>query len=346
MTQASTAVAPVASDLEATIQWAVGQRDRVRQLAAEAIAQGVRAVWFTGCGGSVYASSPAGYLLTRKGRALASFRMNADELNHARPAALGGQSLVLASSHSGKTPETLEAAATARSLGAWRVVAFTRSSESPLAATADEVFAYGSEHTVWEPKQVLYGYLAHALLAGAGDEPGADEDAAAAGYAALPGAIGHAIAQADPLLASIAAELAGEPIVYVLGAGPSEDVARCLAMCYLQEMQWRHAAAFNAGEFFHGAFEMITERMPVLLFMGEDETRPVAQRASRFLDRYTRRAFRVDSAELELPGVPAACRAEIGPIVLGALSYRLAQHYEAITGHSLENRRYMFKVDY
>src|SRR5579875_1349952 len=159
-------------------------------------------------------------------------------------------------------------------------------------------------------------------------------------------AIGHAIAQADPLLASIAAELAGEPIVYVLGAGPSEDVARCLAMCYLQEMQWRHAAAFNAGEFFHGAFEMITERMPVLLFMGEDETRPVAQRASRFLDRYTRRAFRVDSAELELPGVPAACRAEIGPIVLGALSYRLAQHYEAITGHSLENRRYMFKVDY
>src|SRR5579875_3812269 len=118
------------------------------------------------------------------------------------------------------------------------------------------------------------------------------------------------------------------------------------AMCYLQEMQWRHAAAFNAGEFFHGAFEMITERMPVLLFMGEDETRPVAQRASRFLDRYTRRAFRVDSAELELPGVPAACRAEIGPIVLGALSYRLAQHYEAITGHSLENRRYMFKVDY
>src|SRR5579875_1349951 len=171
MTQASTAVAPVASDLEATIQWAVGQRDRVRQLAAEAIAQGVRAVWFTGCGGSVYASSPAGYLLTRKGRALASFRMNADELNHARPAALGGQSLVLASSHSGKTPETLEAAATARSLGAWRVVAFTRSSESPLAATADEVFAYGSEHTVWEPKQVLYGYLAHALLAGAGDRP-------------------------------------------------------------------------------------------------------------------------------------------------------------------------------
>ena len=33
-------------------------------------------------------------------------------------------------------------------------------------------------------------------------------------------------------------------------------------------------------------------------------------------------------------------------IVVAALANRLAQHYEAVRGHDLETRRYMFKVDY
>ena len=33
----------------------------------------------------------------------------------------------------------------------------------------------------------------------------------------------------------------------------------------LQEMQWKHAAAFNSGEFFQGAFEMVDDDTAVLL---------------------------------------------------------------------------------
>ena len=56
-----------------------------------------------------------------------------------------------------------------------------------------------------------------------------------------------------------------EPITYVLGSGPCYGWAYGLAMCFLQEMQWKHAAAFNTGEFFQGAFEMVDDDTAVLL---------------------------------------------------------------------------------
>jgi hypothetical protein len=39
-------------------------------------------------------------------------------------------------------------------------------------------------------------------------------------------------------------------------------------------------------------------------------------------------------------------RGEISPLLLSTLSKRLAEHYQAVTGHSLKDRRYMFKTTY
>lgn len=346
MTQTEHALKPVAEDFEETIRFAGAQRERIRDIAGEAKEGGIANVWLVGCGGSHYAMSAAQYTLTQRGKHIVSFRMNANEFNHARPALVGSDSLVVVGSHSGKTPETLEAIDVARSLGARTIIGMTRSTDSELAKRVDAAFTYDSKHTVWEPKQIYFGLLAHELLAAYGDENADDLEAAAAGYLALPEALRRAIDQQDPESAQIAAELAHEPITYVLGAGPNEDVARCLAMCYLQEMQWLHAAAFNTGEFFHGAFEMVTDDMPVILLLGEDTSRPVAERGARFIETYSKRTFKVDSKQLELPGVPAAARADVAPIALGTLVSRLAQHYEAVTGHDLNTRRYMFKVEY
>jgi fructoselysine 6-phosphate deglycase len=346
MTEPAATVKPQPADLEATISWAVDQRDRVRAIAQEAIADGMRSVWFLACGGSLYASSPAGYLLSRSVRSFTAHRVHASEFNYIRPAAVGPDSLVVVGSHSGKTPETLEAIKTARSLGVRKVVGIGRDADSPLAQGVDEMFAYNSKETVWEPKQVLLAYLAHGLLTASGDQDAAVQEVAAASYAALPGVLRAAVASQDGALAQIAAKLSDEPAIQVLGSGPNEDVARCLAMCYLQEMQWLNAAAFNAGEFFHGAFEVVTESMPVILFMGRDATRPAAERTARFLDKYTKLGFRLDAASLDLPGIAEESYAEIDPIVLGSVAVRLAQHFEAVTGHSLDIRRYMFKVEY
>lgn len=346
MTEPAAQVKPLPADMEATIGWAVDQRQRVRAIASEAIADGMRNVWFVGCGGSLLVSSPAGYLLSRRAKSFTAYRMNANEFNHARPAAVGPDSLVVAGSHSGKTPETLTAIETARALGVRKIVGVGRAEDSPLAAGVDEMFAYGSKDTVWEPKQVLLAYLTHGLLTASGDQSAEAENVAAQSYAALPGILRGAISSQDEALAQVAAKIADEPVIYVLGSGPNEDVARCLAMCYLQEMQWINSAAFHAGEFFHGAFEVVTENVPVILFLGRDDTRPVAERAGRFIDKYTKLGFRIDAGDLALPGVAEQSYAEIDPIVLGSIAVRLAQHFEAVTRHSLETRRYMFKVEY
>ena len=156
----------------------------------------------------------------------------------------------------------------------------------------------------------------------------------------------HGLKEQDPRSREIAEQLQDEPVIYVLGAGPVEGVARCLSMCYLQEMQWMHSGAFNAGEFFHGAFEVVTDDVPVILFAGEDSTRPMADRALSFLRKYTKKTFLVDSRDLSLPGVPQGARAEVAPIALGAIVSRLAKHFESVRGHDLELRRYMFQVEY
>jgi fructoselysine 6-phosphate deglycase len=336
----------IASDLESTISGALAQRARVSSIVAETASGGIKTVFFVGCGGSLYASSPIGDVLAARGRSVVAYRMDSGEFVYGPPATLGSDSLVVVGSHTGTTPETIKAIEVARAHGVRAVLAITRDSGSPLAAGADHAFTYGSKHTVWEPKQVYLAQIGHGALLASGDETQAEHDTALDAYSGLAGAILDAIAKSDAYLAELAAALAGEPVIYVLGAGPAEDLARCLSMCYLQEMQWLHSAAFNAGEFFHGAFEMVTDQTGVILFLGQDHSRPIAERARTFLDKYARRAWTVDLADLALPGIPEAYRGEVGPIVLGALASRIAQHFEAVTGHDLDTRRYMHKVEY
>jgi fructoselysine 6-phosphate deglycase len=339
----SAAVAPIAADFKPTLVEALGQREAAQQVAGEAVRRGLTSVFLVGCGGSLAAMYPLHYELERGTAEFGTYIMNADEFNHRRPAALGRGSLVVAGSHTGTTKETVRAAETAKAAGA-TVVAVTRLPDSPLAKTADAAFAYRSEKTVYEAKQILLGQLGFALL----QEAGADRDYAAIrrAFEALPDALHRTKEETDPQCHEIATRWRDEPITYVLAAGPNYGAGYCLAMCYLQEMQWMHAASFNAGEFFHGAFEVVTDQTPVLVLLGEDDTRPMAERARAFVQRYSSNAVAIDTRDLSLPGVDPRQRPIVTPLALSTVITRLPQHYEAVRGHSLEQRRYMFKVEY
>ena len=76
--------------------------------------------------------------------------------------------LVVASSHSGGTPETVAAARFARQRGA-RVVAVSRDDDNPLVSAAHYSLSYASERTVTSSKQILLAQLAHALLEETGE---------------------------------------------------------------------------------------------------------------------------------------------------------------------------------
>jgi fructoselysine-6-P-deglycase FrlB-like protein len=324
---------PIEPKLVDKLQETVDQHAAIDAVVDRVVADGLRNVYFVGAGGSLICSYPAHYILQRRA-SFPSFQLQSDELNCSTPALMGPGSLVVLASYTGTTKETVAAAKTAKAAGA-TVIAVAREG-SPLANAVDVAF---------KGKSDLFEVLvAYSLLKATGADIPADTFDAA--LQALPKATLQAIEESEERLKNIAAALKDEPIIYVLGSGPSYGWAYGLAMCYLQEMQWKHAAAFNTGEFFQGAFEMVTEDQPVLLWLGEDATRPMAERGKAFLDKYTRKAHYVDVRDLTLPGIPEDLRGDLSPLVVGELATRLAQHFEAVRGHHLEQRRYMFRVEY
>lgn len=332
-------VKPIPDDLADNLQATVDLRDTIQDLVSSAVADGIDNVYFVGCGGSLLSSWPAQFLLERHVPQVSPFHLNAAEFLTRKPARLGERSLVITGSHSGKTSETVEATKLAVDAGA-TVIGLSMEDGSPITEAATNPLLYQGV----ESKQVVLGQITAALL----EALDADVDHAAirAGFDAYPTALPATLEELDDGFGEIAEDLQSEAITYVLGAGPNYGAAATLAMCYLQEMQWMDAAAFNAGEFFHGAFEVVTEDTPVILLLGEDATRPMAERAKRFLDTYTERAVYLDSTEWSLPGVPTDVRGLFTPLAFYAVAGRIAKHYEAVRGHNLDNRRYMGKVDY
>jgi fructoselysine-6-P-deglycase FrlB-like protein len=92
--------------------------------------------------------------------------------------------------------------------------------------------------------------------------------------------------------------------------------------------------------------EVVTDETAVILYLGEEATRPIDERAKRFLEKYTQRAFYVDARDFTLTGIEPDMRPFVSTYVLFAMQSRLAEHFEAVRGHDLKTRRYMFKVDY
>lgn len=257
-----------------------------------------------------------------------------------RPAALGARSFVVISSTNGGTAETARAAAHARDVGA-TVVGVTQDPMSVVGRACPELVL----HEGIEAKQIVLSLIGWSLLRALDAAP--DHTEAMTALQAAPGAFRSAIEEFEVDLDRIAAALHSEPVVYVLGSGALESAANTLAMCYLQEMQWKHAVPVGSGEFLHGPFEMATEDLPVIVLIGEDPTRPMGERVLRFLERYTDKVHVVDGAMLSLPGVPEGMRPFVGTLVVSStLLGRLAEHFEAWSGHSLKDRRYMWKVDY
>jgi fructoselysine 6-phosphate deglycase len=304
----------------------------------------VRDVFLVGCGGSLCSAFAAQYVLETQAPGLSVFQLTSHEFLLRRPARLDESSLVLLGSHTGTTAETVDAARMARAAGVRAIAAVTREASSPLAQAADVAFTYGSEKTVWPAQQILNLQVAYGLLEATGVE--LDYAGIRRALGAMPEALLAAVAAQDDASHEIAARLQDEPITYVLGAGAHYGAAYGLAMCYLQEMQWKHAASFNAAEFFHGAFEIVTAEIPVLVMLGEDATRPIAERALAFVQRYSEKVATLDTRGVELPGVPDAQRDVVSPLILMAWVSRLAAHYEDVRGHDLDLRRYMTKVAY
>jgi fructoselysine-6-P-deglycase FrlB-like protein len=336
-------VRPSPADLEETFSRILGFRDELNALAKKIVTNGLSDVYFIGCGGSYLAGFPVTSLLQARTSNFAVHHLPSAEFTALEPKRLSSTSLVVAGSHTGGTPETLKAVEFAKSRGA-KVIGFSYNPESALAKACENFFAYESKLTTGDAKQMMLAQIGWALLKAVGYE--ADYEAIDRFYENLGSALKAAHRGMESRMAELAAKYAAEEHTYILGSGPGFAAAYNLSMCYLQEMQWKHATYYNTAEFFHGGLEIVDKDTLVYLFKGEDSTRPIAERAERFLKAHTEKLVVFDSQEIELPGIPQEYRYLATPHVLLTVSIRLASHYAHETGHALSVRRYMGKVSY
>jgi fructoselysine 6-phosphate deglycase len=343
MTQTVGQLTPIPADYVDTLNFVRSQGPRVQAFTASLRDSGVDRVYLVGAGGSLSNMYPLLFLFNEHAKTFAPQLQTSAEFVACDPAALGPRSLVVVASHKGETPETVQAAELARARGA-QVVALTRVPDSKLAKTVDIVFTTRSDHTITEAKLLLLYQLGLSLLERFGqydDYPGA-----MATLAALPPALYHVKQETEPKNAETAARLKDEPLIYTLSSGPNYGVGYAFAMCSLQEQQWMHAASIHAAEFFHGAFEIVDENTPLIVLLGEDASRSIAERALNFAQRYSRKVVVIDTKDNDLPGIASRNRGLVSPLVLSAITTRLLAHFAAVRGHPVQIRRYMFKVEY
>lgn len=336
----------VPDDFEACVQHALDQNDQARSAVTEALARGLERIYLVGCGGSHFGTYPAFDLLDRYAGAFTTQRLTSAELISRDPAGLNEHALVVAASHSGNTPETAAAAKFAKERGAY-VIGISRQGENSLGQTADVHLDYPDTISITEPKLVHNEQVALALLEADGSERAMEKASAIRGsMAALPAAlraVKDEIAEAGEKVADVVADAAFSTIV---AGGPAYGMAKMMAWCYFQEMQWMDSQAINGGDFFHGPLERIDENSSLVVLLAEDDSRPLGERVVRFGERYAGKFAAVDTATLSLPGISAEARPDLSVLALMCAERRILDHVAARRGHDTSVRRYMYKVEY
>ncbi|MGI5839423.1 MAG: SIS domain-containing protein [bacterium] len=317
-----------------------------RPLAADCLrgvtGRNIDRVYLIGSGGSLAVMYPIKYLFDRYGGKVTAELYSSSDFGICCAGRLNGRSLVILCSHSGNTPETVEAAATAREKGAV-TIGIARSADSRLAEKVDYCFSYQGEVAITESKMLFLHMLAFGLLRAVNPEFPA---AGAALLDRLPDILVGVKEAALGKGKEFARLHRDKTTIYTVGAGPLYGMAYAYSVCILLEMQWISSAPFPAAEFFHGPFEIIEKGVPLVVLVGEDLSRSLAERVVRFATKHTDCLTVVDTREFAPAGLTPEQRAIAGPFIGWAVLYLYAQFLAEARDHSLDRRRYMGVVDY
>lgn len=304
----------------------------------------VNAVYFVACGGS-QAVLMAGQYIFDKETTVPSHVYTANEFVYDTPKSLNEQSLVISSSHSGNTPETVAATKLAREKGAM-TIALSNAEGSPLwnAAQCPVHYDWGKEVSDSDKnKGILYGLLFHLLKVLA---PSEKWDVCLKELDKLSELSGKAKELYQEKAERWAKENKREKLIYTIGSGINYGEVYSTAMCWFMEMQWIHSGCIHSGEYFHGPFEVTDYDVPFLLVKSIGNTRFLDQRVEDFSKKYSDKMLILDQEDLPLAGVADEAKPYIAAILSGVV---IRQFVEAIAferGHSLDVRRYMWHMEY
>lgn len=314
-------------------------------LRAVAARESVTDIYFVGCGGSYALMLANQYTVEREANQINGIALNSAEFKARAPKRLGKSSVVILCSHSGATPETVEAAAIAHKSGAL-TIALTHVPGSALNQASEYTVSYthapmtmSSAHSAAILSRLTFGIL----KARERNNKAGDLDKA---LAVLPTIVDRAIEERRAVITEFAESHKREPVIYTMGSGPNFGIAYSHAICIFQEMQWIHSAAIHAGEYFHGPFEITDFDVPFIQLIGVGPSRTIDERAFSFVRKCSKRVTSLDARDLGASELPQSIAEHVTPLiflpVLRAYSEKLAE----AKGHPLTVRRYMWKMEY
>jgi glucosamine--fructose-6-phosphate aminotransferase (isomerizing) len=239
-----------------------GNEDACRALAARLKAKPPRFAVTCARGSSDSAATYAKYLLEIKlGLVTASVGPSVTSIYGARPRM--DDALFIAVSQSGKSPDILDLAETARKHGAL-TVAFVNDTESPLAALCEVVLPLhaGPERSVAATKSYLASLAALLqLVAHWSDDP-----ALAVAVRRLPDDLNDALMRDWRAALPVIGGVRG---LYTVGRGVGFAAAIEAALKF-KETCGMHAEALSAAELMHGPLTLAGPDFPVVLFSQRD----------------------------------------------------------------------------
>lgn len=337
---------PVTFDRDQFLTDLQGARDALpaaASLGAELAGREFRRLWFVGPGAPNKLMSVVMYWAQRHIVDLDLRLAFPAELVHQAPPAVGPDTLVILASHSGTTKETVAAARFLREAGCV-TVGVTQRADSPLAQAVDHPVLYGAGNEGYGPSYMLVQALVSGFMDARGDWD--LHERVMTSLAAMPVAMADATEACMDRAAAEAARYRDRSVLYIVGAGPGFSAAYVIGACMLMEMQWLHCQPIVAAEYFHGPFEVVDADTLVICVVGEDPSRPEAERAVRFSQEYSEHVLVYDSRDLAMSGVDPDVRPIVAPIVLQAAIEPFVKHLGDLRGHPLSTRRYMGKVEY
>ncbi|MFI9589112.1 SIS domain-containing protein [Nonomuraea sp. NPDC052265] len=317
----------------------VALRPQIEELVDRLVDQGFDTLLLVGAGGTYAQMWPYEHL-ARRSSTLDVRAAIAAELVVSGDARLGERTVVIFTSVSGTTEDSLRAIEYVKDRGAY-TVGFTGYPDSPIAKAVDAVLV--SEPKAWPFDQQMLLFVGR-LLSRCGEFEGYEK--LAGELAGLPGVLLEVARQAEPVAAAFAEAHKDTDYHFLIGGGNLWGFTYLYSMCILEEMQWLRTTRVHSAEFFHGSLELLEEDTSVLIFQGEDETRPLTDRAEAFARRISKDVTVFDTRDYPLDGISPEFRGLLAPLVLDTVMGRVSKHLERVRDHSLDLRRYYRVMDY
>ena len=315
----------------------VGIIAKTQEVVDQICKEGFKNIFYIGIGGTILYAGQMEHIVKEAGSTIPLILENAADFNWVGNPHFGKDSIVAIASISGDTKEVVEAVDKAHEVGA-KVIGYVEKEGSPLYEKCDYVIStVGGEYYFWYTVTLRF-------MANAGQFPKYDQFMKE--IVNMPENVVNIYKKSDEKAKEFADKYCDSPLTYLVGSGNLEDWATCYGMCIMEEMQWMRTKSITAGDFFHGTLEVIGRDDSVILFYGEDATRPQMERAEKFLHTICKNVTVFDTAKYELPGIDKKFRGLFSPIVLGGITGRIGVYLEEYGKHPMPIRRYYRKLDY